>query len=70
MRDSGRQIDWLDEENDDNSDSSPDEVQDQPRFVFKTGLEDSVPKFYRPTMEKEAIQALADTIKKSEFGKL
>jgi predicted transcriptional regulator len=59
-----------DEENDDNSDSSTDNVQDQHRFAFETGLEESVPKFYRPTMEKEALQALADTIKNSEFGKL
>ena len=47
-----------DEENDDNSDSSPDDVQDQPRFAFKTGLEESVPKFYRPTMEKEAYASI------------
>jgi predicted transcriptional regulator len=59
-----------DEETDDNSDNFPDDVQDQSRFAFKTGLEESVPKFYRPTIEKEAMQALADTIKKSEFGKL
>ena len=65
----GRTQDNQEEDNDDNTDN-PSEETDQPKFAFKTGLEESVPKFYRPTIEKEAIQALADTIKKSEFGKL
>ena len=37
--------------------------------TFTTGLEESIP-IFRPTMEKEAMDELAKTIMKSEFGKL